>query len=54
MTIFRKKPLKSSESQKHKVCRDAVIVEKKEGSVKAKFAQILRREEEKTIDDLRK
>ena len=38
---FKKETLKiHSENQKHKVCRDAVIVEKKEGSVKDKFAQI--------------
>jgi hypothetical protein len=36
------------------VCRDAVIVEKKEDSVKDKFAQILRKEDEKTIDELQK
>ena len=52
---FKKETLKiHSENQKHKVCRDAVIVEKKEDSVKDKFAQILRKEDEKTIDELQK
>jgi len=43
-----------SESQKHKVCRDAVIAEKREGYVKDKFAQILRKEHAKKTIDLRK